>query len=201
MGFANGDPISYSDPYGLNPILLACAGGAVGGVATGWGVSQVAGLSYSARDAGIDAGLGCIGGAAGSSLASLRHANRFRQVRRLGRWVPATESMSARAAAYQAWITGRAGQVFVKNGVKFDGFARGTLIEAKEPGYATFTPNGQFQEWWRGADGLVDQARRQLRAADGVPIQWHFAEEAAANATRALFRERGISGIQIVVTP
>lgn len=87
------------------------------------------------------------------------------------------------------------------NGVKLDGIVNDVLQEAKGPGYATFVRNGTFQPWFRGADALVSQARRQVTAAGGAPIQWHFAEEAAANATRALFSERGITGIQVLFTP
>jgi len=108
--------------------------------------------------------------------------------------------MSGRAAAYQVRF-GRTGQVFRVNGVKFDGIANGVLQEAKGPGYATFVRNGEFQPWFRGADALASQARRQLMAAGGSPIQWHFAEQSAANATRTLFSKRGISGIEILFTP
>jgi hypothetical protein len=117
-----------------------------------------------------------------------------------GSWVRAAESMSERAAAYQARF-GRVGEVFHVNGVKFDGVVNGVLQEAKGPGYATFVRNGSFQPWFRGADALVDQARRQVAAAGGAPIQWHFAEEAAAKATRSLFTERGVTGIQVLFTP
>ena len=74
--------------------------------------------------------------------------------------------MSDRAAAYQSRITGRLPDVgYTVKGVKFDGFddAAGVLLDAKGPGYATFVRNGQFQPWFRGADGLVDQAQRQAR--------------------------------------
>jgi len=47
----------------------------------------------------------------------------------------------------------------------------------------------------------ADQAKRQRAAAIGTPIQWRFAEEAAANATRAWFEEKEISGIDIVHVP
>lgn len=112
--------------------------------------------------------------------------------------------MSDRAAAYQSRITGRLPEVgYTVRGVKFDGFdeAAGVLLDAKGPGYATFVRNGQFQPWFRGADDLVAQAQRQLGAAGGTPIRWHFAEQAAADATRNLLRSRGITGIDIVVTP
>ena len=74
-------------------------------------------------------------------------------------------------------------------------------MEAKGPGYASFVKNGIFKSWWRGAENLVEQAQRQLGAAGGVPIQWHFAEEAAANATKSLFQQMGIEGIAIIFTP
>lgn len=118
-----------------------------------------------------------------------------------GQWTRTTESMSARAAAYQSAVTGRTTEVFIRNGVKFDGIANGVLLEAKGPGYANFVRNGSFQSWFRGADGLVGQAQRQLAAAEGVPVQWHFAERAAADATRRLFKNEGVTGIQILFTP
>jgi hypothetical protein len=122
-----------------------------------------------------------------------------------GEFVGVTESMSARAAAYQAQITGApAGTAYLLNGVKFDGFANGVLQEAKGAGYAwAVTEQGVFRAGFRGADALAAQAQRQLTAAGpGANIQWTFAEEAAANATRALFESRGITGIDIrVVAP
>ncbi len=119
-----------------------------------------------------------------------------------GQFMRVAESMSDRAAAYQSRITGLGNNVgYVVDGVKFDGFANGALLDAKGPGYATFVKGGQFQPWWNGADSLVAQAQRQLQVAGGTPIQWHFAEEAAANATQNLFQTHGISGIQIIHTP
>jgi hypothetical protein len=93
------------------------------------------------------------------------------------------------------------GYAYLANGVKFDGYANGILLDAKGPGYAAFVKNGQFRSWFAGAEGLVNQAREQLQAANGTPIQWHFAEQAAANATRQLFQDKGVTGIDIVFTP
>ena len=117
-----------------------------------------------------------------------------------GRWVRVNESMSARAAAYQARF-GRPGYAYVVNGVRFDGVRKGVLLEAKGPGYATFVKNERFQVWFRGIDEFLAQAKRQLAAASGTPVKWHFAEETAAKATQALFRERGITSIHITFTP
>ena len=56
--------------------------------------------------------------------------------------------MSPRAAAYQARISGRAGEAFILNGVEFDGIADGILLETKGPGYAGFVKNGSFKPWF-----------------------------------------------------
>lgn len=87
------------------------------------------------------------------------------------------------------------------NGVKFDGFARGVLQEAKGPGYANFVKDGRFQPWYNGADSLVSQAQRQLAAAGGTPITWSVAESNAVTAINNLFADRGISGINVVLAP
>jgi Restriction endonuclease fold toxin 5 len=90
-----------------------------------------------------------------------------------GGWQKVNESMPARARAYQAAITGRgANEVYVVNGVKFDGYKGGTLIEAKGPGYGAFVgPSGRFYRWFEGTEALVDQAQRQIAAAGGRPIE------------------------------
>lgn len=74
------------------------------------------------------------------------------------------------------------------------------LLDAKA-GLSQFIKNGSFVSWFKGADDLVSQAQRQVAAANGNPIQWHFAEQAAADATRKLLKDRKISGIDIVHTP
>ena len=126
-----------------------------------------------------------------------------------GKWGPGqfervVESMSNRAAIYQSRITGRLPDVIYKvNGVAFDGFdeAAGVLLEAKGPGYANFVRNGQFRDFFTGAKGLVGQAERQIRAANGTPIRWHFSEPEAASAARRLLSKEGITGIEIIHTP
>lgn len=93
-----------------------------------------------------------------------------------------------------------AGTAYVVNTVKFDDFADGVLIEAKAR-YAQFVKGGRFRSWFRGWKGFIRQAGRQRAAANGTFIQWRFSEKAAANATRALFEEWKISGIDIVHVP
>jgi len=131
-----------------------------------------------------------------------------------GKWGPAEESMSARARAYQEQISGHSaddaywvGGVGRKSGgVKFDGFKDGVLLEAKGPGYANkFLDNLDPKRWFKnsGAKDLVDQAKRQLGAAEGtgIPIQWHIAEEKTAEAIRLLFKDERVVGIEVVYTP
>ena len=119
-----------------------------------------------------------------------------------GAWGSASESMSARAAAYQEQITGRAaGSVYRVNGVKFDGYSDGVLQDAKGPGYANFVKDGTFEPWYSGSADLVAQAQRQLAAAGGTPIEWSVAEPEAAVAIRNLLASEGISGIKVVNVP
>ncbi len=119
-----------------------------------------------------------------------------------GAWKAVNESMSPSAAAYQTRITGRTGQAYEVNGVRFDGFtAAEGLIEAKGPGYATFVENGEFKSYFNGAKDLVYQAKRQRDVANGEPITWHVAEPEAAMAIQRLLDSAGIKEIRVVHTP
>ncbi len=116
-----------------------------------------------------------------------------------GAVVQVNESMPARAAAFQAEVTGLPqGTAYRLGGVDFDGFTNGVLLEAKGPGYATFVRGGEFKPWFQGADDMVSQASRQLNVAGGTPVQWVVAEPETATAIRNLFAENGISGVNVV---
>jgi hypothetical protein len=92
-----------------------------------------------------------------------------------GEWVKANESMSDFARAYQKYITGT-DKIFLRNSIKFDGLIGNILVEAKGT-YANFVDkSGKFYEWFSGKDELVNQALRQLKAADGVSINWYIAD-------------------------
>ena len=119
----------------------------------------------------------------------------------LGQWETASESMSARAMGYQTQIAGHQGQIFRLNGVKFDGYNNGILMEAKGPDYANFIKNGEFRTWFQGARGLIEQAHRQLIAAQGIPIEWHVAERTAADVIYKLLEEAGYGMIKVIFTP
>ncbi|MGZ3457733.1 MAG: Tox-REase-5 domain-containing protein [Archangium sp.] len=131
-----------------------------------------------------------------------------------GKWGPANESMKPRARRYQEQITGHSadeaywvgGMSTKSGGVKFDGFKDGVLLEAKGPGYANkFLENLEPERWFEhsGAKDLVEQAKRQLKAAmkTGTPIRWHVAEEKVAEAIRLLFERNEVVGIEVVYTP
>jgi RHS repeat-associated protein len=81
-GFAAGDPVSYSDPYGLCPWCLACAAGALSDVAIGYGVSRAVGARYSPRDVIAGVAAGCAGGMIGQ-VAAARHLRHLRHARHI----------------------------------------------------------------------------------------------------------------------
>ena len=153
--------------------------------------------NYSVGHAGV---LVHNGGGAAFGKSCFEAAKRA-QSKILGQWKNVIESMSARARAYQKQITGRDGKAYFVKGVKFDGVANGVLIDAKGPGYATFVKNGRFLDWFKGAEELTKQAQNQLRAANGTPIRWYVAEAEAAAAIRNMFKDKRITGIEIIHTP
>jgi uncharacterized protein RhaS with RHS repeats len=81
-GFAAGDPITYSDPYGLCPQCVACAAGAISDVAIGYGVSRAMGTRYRGRDAITGLVAGCAGGLIGQ-FAAARHLRHLRHARHI----------------------------------------------------------------------------------------------------------------------
>ncbi|MEM0942295.1 MAG: Tox-REase-5 domain-containing protein, partial [Bacteroidota bacterium] len=120
-----------------------------------------------------------------------------------GQWVKTSETMSDAAADFQKSITGMdANQSYLLNEVKFDGVTDGGMLLDAKSGMKNFVgKDGNFQNWFKGSDGLVDQANRQLRAADGNPIQWHFQDKGVMKATQNLFKKNDIEGIELIYTP
>jgi hypothetical protein len=91
---------------------------------------------------------------------------------------------------------------YLLNGVYFDGISGNTLLEAKGH-YAQFVQksSGEYYEWFTGQKDLVAQAQRQLRASDGLTINWYFADKEALNATRTLFNKNQIYDINLIYKP
>ena len=120
----------------------------------------------------------------------------------IGRWVPEVAHMSRDAADYQHFVTGAQRKVFELGGVRFDGFVNGVLIEAKgHLGQFVDPATGSFRSWFTGKADLVNQALRQLDAAQGVPIRWYFHEASVLEAARRLFADAGITGIELIHWP
>ena len=86
-------------------------------------------------------------------------------------------------------------------GVKFDGYRKGVLLEAKGPGYTQFVKNGGFKQFFAGRRKLLEQAKRQRRAAKEVLVEWHIAEKEFARALENFFATNRVFGIRIVHTP
>ncbi|MFF7374255.1 Tox-REase-5 domain-containing protein [Streptomyces massasporeus] len=84
--------------------------------------------------------------------------------------------------------------------VDFDGWdsARQTYVEAKF-GYSNkVRADGTLEP--AQADKFVEQARRQLSAANGKPVEWNFSNKAVAEAAEEAFDEAGI-GVVVKYTP
>jgi len=115
--------------------------------------------------------------------------------------------MSPEARAYQEQITGhRSSESYVVEGVRFDGYKNGKLLEAKGQGYEDFMAvEGGFQAWFAsGEAALMKQAERQFRAAEasGVQVAWHVAEKRFADLLSKRFKGRQWNKIlQVVHTP
>ena len=118
----------------------------------------------------------------------------------IGSWQNANESMSDASRKYQHYITGvEDGMVYNVSGVRFDGYKDGILLEAKG-NYSNFVnKNGEFHKWFAGAESLVNQGRRQLAVAEGNSIKWFFNDSTSLEATRRLFENRNIRGIELVL--
>ena len=86
------------------------------------------------------------------------------------------------------------------NGVKFDGVTKsGRLLDAKAD-YSQFVGrDGRFYDWFKGRDSLLKQARRQIKAADGNPIDWKVKDQKFADAVEELFEDNDITDISVSV--
>jgi hypothetical protein len=174
-------------------------------------VQQVA-VPAGASAAALGTGAGAVYVLMGSSGGASAGADKPAPAQEPGQWGPADEYMSEQAARYQQQVTGRpvseaywVGGVGRKSGgVAFDGFKDGVLLECKGPNYANkFLDNLDPKHWFEntGAQRIIDQARRQFEAANGVPIHWHVAEAKAAEAIRKLLKDAGYGQIKVFHTP
>ncbi|QRK10799.1 hypothetical protein JQX13_12435 [Archangium violaceum] len=125
-----------------------------------------------------------------------------------GQWIQKTEHMSDEAKRFQSEMTGAPeGWVYrVRTGpgpkdyVHFDGFKDGVLIEVKGPGYKKLLEKMQGKQWFEGVEEMLEQAERQVKAARGTPIQWHFAEREVADFMRELLKQQNSGSIKVIHT-
>lgn len=91
--------------------------------------------------------------------------------------------------------------VYKVNGVKFDGFKDGVLIEAKG-NYSNFVnkSTGSFYDWFKGKESLISQANRQISVANGVKIRWYFNDPVSMEAVKKLLNGK-VHGIEFVLKP
>jgi hypothetical protein len=117
--------------------------------------------------------------------------------------------MSGDSQRYQTEVTGAPkGWVYrVRTGpgprdfVDFDGFKNGVLLEVKGPGYRELLKKMHGKPWFEGIEEMIDQAKRQSRAANETPVQWHFAEREVADIMRIRFQREGLEQIQVLPPP
>ncbi|MFE0551726.1 Tox-REase-5 domain-containing protein [Streptomyces pilosus] len=84
--------------------------------------------------------------------------------------------------------------------VEFDGWdsSRETFLEAKN-GYDSFLTSDRTELTPSGSERLLTEARRQVSAANGKDIEWHFSNEEVADAAREAFENAGLD-IEVVHT-
>ena len=116
-----------------------------------------------------------------------------------GQWKDVNENMGDYSRKYQKQITGQEGKSWVQGGVKFDGMKDGVLIDAKAK-YAQFInkKTGQFYDWFKGKQGFIDQAYRQIEASEGAKIQWYFSEKETRDLVQDIFMDEGIDDIELI---
>lgn len=78
--------------------------------------------------------------------------------------------------------------------VLFDGYKDGKLLDAKD--WTEWPPMNK--DFWQKR--VLDDAVKQLEAAKGTPIEWHFPNGDKAKAVLELLKERNIEGIDVKVT-
>lgn len=95
-----------------------------------------------------------------------------------GRWLPDSEAglnMSDDAAAYQTRVcNAERGMGYYRNGVQFDGYERGTLIDAKHyPDGGSMSRSLARQSYWSGTRSL-EQARDNCARHTGFRLSGAF---------------------------
>jgi hypothetical protein len=119
---------------------------------------------------------------------------------------PRTSATTQRGAAFQERITGAPPGTEYKvplarresGNVDFDGYdpARNTLLDAKD--WNNWPPSKPPFLRDSAIDGILGEARDQIDAANGTPIEWHFSNAEKAAEVRDIFADHGITGIDVI---
>ena len=121
-----------------------------------------------------------------------------------GIFLSITEGMPATARAYQDSVPGtQPGAVYLRNGVKFDGYdsKTGSLVEAKGNYGFMFDKNGALQYWAEEAyKSMLKQAGSQFKAAGGQPVTWYVQTPQLATNLREEFAKSGFN-IKVINRP
>ncbi|MEW6533772.1 MAG: Tox-REase-5 domain-containing protein [Thermodesulfobacteriota bacterium] len=117
-----------------------------------------------------------------------------------GKWVEVARGPNG--LAHQGAMSGqpireRGGKLYIKeydvNGVKFDDYKSGTLYEYKGPHGNLLNKEREFHHWVSGAKKFRDQAIRQTKAAQGVPVVWRVGARQVKAFQKAVGRVPGLS--------
>ncbi len=120
-----------------------------------------------------------------------------------GVWKTTNESMSDASKTYQELISGRKwNESFELNNIKFDGLKDGVLAEAKA-GHLNFVDSNtrRFKPFFlnTGAPAMFDQVKRQITAAEGNVIEWHFEHAIVRDAAVHYFTQRGVNMTKVIL--
>ena len=144
------------------------------------------------------------GGAASASAGGIRRPITEAFEAQPGRWLSDFEggtNMSEGAAAYQSRVCNAPeGKGYYVGGVQFDGYEGGKLLDAKYyPEGSSMTRSLERDNYFVG-NKLLDQARRQVRAAGAAKVEWRVASESATGKIQQLFRVNDVP-IEVVYVP
>ena len=161
------------------------------------------------------------GGGAGGGSAGGSSSREILRVPRVGetdggpgRWVRVNRAGGSEDAwGFQEEQTGAVRELEYKvdvpgsEPVEFDGFRNGKLIDAKAEYSHLLDKKGAWQKWFTkaskggkrpsGLQRLINEAKRQEKAANGTPIEWRVRDTRVANAIKRAFQENDI-GIDVV---
>ncbi|MFE1288378.1 hypothetical protein [Streptomyces sp. NPDC058751] len=125
-----------------------------------------------------------------------------------GRWFTEKESMKSADAAYQRVVTDGVPEGFVykvpastpSGFVKFDGYKNGKLIDAKNLHYPDSFINPSTGKL-KFPTAETTTMKKQVAAANGVPVVWYMNNERTATALRLWAIDNDVKGIEFVFRP